>query len=57
VSGEDVALVDALMASGASITLSVAPRVTTSARLDHRAPAGFGETLLRMRSALIPIAA
>ena len=25
--------------------------------MDHRAPAGFGETLLRMRSALIPIAA
>jgi glycosyltransferase involved in cell wall biosynthesis len=51
-SSEDVALVDALIASGASVTFSAGPRVITSARPDHRAPAGFGETLLRMRSAL-----
>jgi glycosyltransferase involved in cell wall biosynthesis len=55
VSSEDVALVDALVASGAGITFSAAPRVTTSARMDHRAPAGFGEALLRMRSELAPL--
>lgn len=56
-SHEDVALVNALVASGASVTFSATPRVTTSARVDHRAPDGFGETLLRMRCAIAPVAA
>lgn len=47
---EDVALVDALAASGARIAWSAAPRVTTSARIDARARGGFGDTLLRMVS-------
>lgn len=42
---EDVALVEALMASGARIAWSAAPRVTTSARIDARASGGFGDTL------------
>ncbi|MGI4855847.1 MAG: glycosyltransferase [Janthinobacterium lividum] len=42
---EDVALVEALMASGASIAWSALPRVMTSARLDARAAGGFGDTL------------
>jgi glycosyltransferase involved in cell wall biosynthesis len=45
VSNEDVALVEALIARGASIAWSAAPRVVTSARLDSRAPAGFGAAL------------
>lgn len=45
---EDVALVNALMASGASIAWSAAPRVTTSARRDARAKGGFGDALLGM---------
>ncbi|GAA0745652.1 glycosyltransferase [Ideonella azotifigens] len=48
VSSEDVALVAALQQRGARIAWSARPRVTTSARRDHRAPAGFGATLLRM---------
>lgn len=47
-SSEDVALVDALTAIGASIAWSAAPRVATSARKDFRAPEGFGATLLRI---------
>lgn len=43
--GEDVALVQALMACGASISWSAAPRVTTSSRFASRAPGGFGDTL------------
>jgi glycosyltransferase involved in cell wall biosynthesis len=45
---EDVALVDALKACGATIAWSAKPRVTTSARQDFRAPNGFGATLLRV---------
>jgi glycosyltransferase involved in cell wall biosynthesis len=47
-SSEDVALVQALSASGASIAWSAAPRVVTSARRHYRAPGGFGETLARV---------
>lgn len=47
-SGEDVALVEALQRSGASIAWSARPRVTTSARADFRAPGGFGATLSRI---------
>jgi len=43
---EDVALVEALQASGARIAWSAAPRVSTSARADARARGGFGDTLL-----------
>ncbi|CAB3795426.1 hypothetical protein LMG27177_03844 [Paraburkholderia fynbosensis] len=42
---EDVALVEALIAAGATVAWSAAPRVTTSARLDSRAPGGFGDAL------------
>ncbi len=45
---EDVALVDALRQSGASIAWSAAPRVVTSARRNFRAAGGFGETLMRV---------
>jgi len=48
VSSEDVALVAALTASGASIAWSAAPRVVTSARRSYRAPGGFGATLERV---------
>ncbi|SAK52632.1 Glycosyl transferase family 2 [Caballeronia arationis] len=44
-SSEDVALVEALIASGACIEWSAAPRVVTSARTDFRAKKGFGATL------------
>nr|WKF55654.1 hypothetical protein HUO10_000098 [Paraburkholderia busanensis] len=44
-SDEDVALVDALMAADATIAWSAKVRVVTSARLDSRAPAGFGAAL------------
>jgi glycosyltransferase involved in cell wall biosynthesis len=44
-SNEDVALVDSLTAVGASIAWSASVRVVTSARLDSRAPAGFGAAL------------
>ncbi len=47
-SSEDVALVQALSDSGASIAWSAAPRVVTSARRHYRAPGGFGETLARV---------
>lgn len=46
--GEDVALVEALRASGARVAWSARPRVTTSAREDFRAPGGFGATLNRI---------
>lgn len=42
---EDVALLQALLAIGASIAWTAAPRVVTSARLDARAADGFGDTL------------
>jgi hypothetical protein len=42
---EDVALVDQLMATGARIAWSAAPRVVTSARHASRARGGFGDTL------------
>ena len=45
VSGEDVALVDALMASGIRVAWSAAPRVRTSARRRARAPGGFSDYL------------
>jgi glycosyltransferase involved in cell wall biosynthesis len=45
---EDVALVDALIRTGAHIEWSAAPRVVTSARTDFRAKQGFGATLLNM---------
>lgn len=48
VTGEDVALVQALQAQGHSIAWSAAPRVNTSARLHTRAPHGFGAALVRM---------
>lgn len=47
---EDVALVEALQRSGATIAWSAAPRVVTSARKDARARGGFGDTLLGMAS-------
>ncbi|MCY7307947.1 MAG: glycosyltransferase [Rhodoferax sp.] len=49
-SSEDVALVDALIAIGANVTWSAAPRVVTSARRNFRAPDGFGATLLRVHA-------
>ena len=42
---EDVQLVRALEASGAAIAWSNAPRVVTSARVESKAPGGFGDTL------------
>lgn len=45
---EDVALVTALVESGANVAWSAAPRVVTSARRDFRAPGGFGATLIRV---------
>ena len=42
---EDVALVQALKATGARIAWSAAPRVRTSARLDSRARNGFADYL------------
>jgi glycosyltransferase involved in cell wall biosynthesis len=42
---EDVALVQALLHSGAAIAWSAAPRVITSARIDSHARGGFGDTL------------
>ena len=47
-SSEDVALVEALQTSGASIAWSASPRVVTSARRAFRAPRGFGEALQRV---------
>lgn len=46
--GEDVALVEALQASGAKIAWSRAPRVVTSVRPNFKAPGGFGATLARI---------
>lgn len=43
---EDVALVEALIADGASIAWSALPRVVTSARTDFRSMKGFGATLV-----------
>jgi glycosyltransferase involved in cell wall biosynthesis len=43
---EDVALVDRLIALGAHIAWSAAPRVITSARAVTRARGGFGDTLV-----------
>ncbi|WP_233830357.1 glycosyltransferase [Paraburkholderia sp. ZP32-5] len=48
---EDVALVDRLIASGARIAWSAAPRVTTSARTAVRAHGGFGDTLAEWAAA------
>lgn len=48
VTGEDVALVDALKKSGAKIVWSSAPRVVTSVRSRFKAPGGFGATLERI---------
>lgn len=45
---EDVALVEALQASGASIAWSAAPRVVTRARRVFRAPGGFEAALARV---------
>ncbi|NUU04214.1 glycosyltransferase [Herbaspirillum robiniae] len=42
---EDVDLVHALQATGATIAWSAAPRVTTSARLASKSRGGFGDTL------------
>ena len=42
---EDVALVDLLIATGATLAWSAAPRVVTSGRLDPRVRGGFGDTL------------
>ena len=47
-SSEDVALVNALIASGARMAWSAAPRVVTSARRSFRAPDGFGATLFQV---------
>jgi glycosyltransferase involved in cell wall biosynthesis len=44
-SNEDVAFVEALIAAKASVAWSAATRVVTSARLDSRAPNGFGAAL------------
>lgn len=43
---EDAALVDRLIATGARIAWSAAPRVTTSARTVARVRGGFGDTLI-----------
>jgi glycosyltransferase involved in cell wall biosynthesis len=47
---EDVALVEALQKSGASIAWSAQPRVATSARKNFRCAGGFGATLLRLHT-------
>ena len=54
---EDVALVEALQASGARIAWSAAPRVSTSARADARARGGFGDTLLAVIAASLAVTA
>lgn len=51
---EDVALVRALLATGATVAWSARPRVTTSARRSFRAPGGFGALLARMAAELGP---
>lgn len=50
--GEDVALVQRLQECGLSIAWTATTRVTTSARKQFRAPAGFGATLLQLGGAL-----
>jgi glycosyltransferase involved in cell wall biosynthesis len=50
---EDVALVQDLKSTGASLVWSAAPRVVTSARCDYRRPAGFGAYLASLNSQLI----
>ncbi len=50
--GEDVALVRRLEEGGLSIAWTAATRVTTSARLQFRAPAGFGAALLAHHSGM-----
>lgn len=52
VTGEDVALVHRLQERGLSIAWTATTRVTTSARKQFRAPAGFGATLLQLGGAL-----
>jgi glycosyltransferase involved in cell wall biosynthesis len=47
-SNDDVALVRALQASGATIAWSAAPRVSTTAQRLFRVPSGFGATLRRI---------
>ena len=47
-SKEDVALVEALQASGATIAWSAAPRVVTSARQNFKAQGGFGARLAQI---------
>ncbi|SAK39576.1 Glycosyl transferase family 2 [Caballeronia glebae] len=56
-SSEDVALVEALMATGARIEWSASPRVLTSVRTDFRAKKGFGATLLEVSRRYLPIGA
>ncbi len=53
-SSEDVALVQALIAQGARIAWTAAPRVVTSARREFRAPDGFGATLMRVDTGASP---
>lgn len=53
-SSEDVALVEALEAAGVGVAFSAAPRVWTSARVDPRAPLGFGDALRKMSGMLLP---
>jgi hypothetical protein len=48
---EDVALVDAVLACGAYVVWTAAPRVTTSARRDCRIEGGFGSFLAAMHEA------
>ena len=58
--GEDVALVQSLQEMGVTIAWSAAPRVSTSARTDFRAPRGFGATLQRIEQEgtwVLPMAA
>lgn len=49
---EDVALVNDLEKTGASIAWSAAPRVVTSARRDYRVMSGFGANLARLHGQL-----
>jgi glycosyltransferase involved in cell wall biosynthesis len=46
--GEDVALVNTLIACGARVSWSAAPRVTTTSRFSCRARGGFGDTLKKL---------
>ncbi|EJE50985.1 glycosyl transferase [Acidovorax sp. CF316] len=55
--GEDVALVHRLQERGLSIAWTSATRVTTSARKQFRAPAGFGATLLQLGTTLTALPA